>query len=72
MEPKGPKRAPKDPQKPTQKQRGKKTPKRSSKKTCLSVGTGSAFKRGEFAEHGINICANLNGRRERKRVRVRE
>ncbi len=31
MEPKGPKRAPKDPQEPTQKQRGKKTPKRSSK-----------------------------------------
>ncbi len=60
MEPKGPKRAPKDPQKPTQKQRGKKTPKRSSKKTSLSVGTGSAFKRGEFAEHGKEYPGNIS------------
>jgi hypothetical protein len=34
--------------------------------TCLSKGTGSAFQGGEFAEHGINSCVNLN-ERENKR-----
>ena len=28
-------------------------------KTCLSKGTGSAFKRGEFDKHGINSCVEL-------------
>ena len=29
------------------------------KKTCLSKGTGSAFKGGEFDKHGINSCVDL-------------
>ena len=37
------------------------------KKTCLSKGTGSAFKGGEFAEHNINSGVNLNERRKRER-----
>ena len=32
---------------------------RVSKKTCLSKGTGSAFKGGEFDKHGINSCVGL-------------
>jgi len=51
--------------------RGKKTPQKTQKKTCLSKGTGSAFKGGEFAQHSLNSSVNLN-ERERERERERE
>jgi len=44
------------------KTRETKTPKRHSNKTCLSKGTGSAFKGGEFAQHSLNSNVNLNER----------
>ena len=37
-----------------------------SKKTCLSKGTGSAFKGGEFAKNCVDSCVNLNERSERE------
>ena len=52
MEPKGPKRAPKDPRNPLKNRERKRHQKGAETKTCLSVGTGSAFKGGEFAKHG--------------------
>ena len=36
------------------------------KKTCLSKGTGSAFKGGEFAKNCVDSCVNLNERSERE------
>jgi len=41
-------------------------------KTCLSKGTGSAFKGREFAQHSLDSSVNLNERRERERERERE
>ena len=35
-------------------------------KTCLSKGTGSAFKGGEFAKNCVDSCVNLNERSERE------
>ena len=36
------------------------------KKTCLSKGTGSAFKGGKFAKNCVDSCVNLNERSERE------
>jgi len=48
-----------DPPKTLKKQGRKKMPKKTKKKTCLSKGTGSAFKGREFDKHGINSCVGL-------------
>jgi len=51
------------------KTRQKKDTKRHSNKTCLSKGTGSAFKEESFAQHVLNNSVNLNDMRERERER---
>ena len=67
MEPKGPKRPSKAPPETKKKHGGKKTPKKTLKKTCLSKGTGSAFKGRALQRHVLKFCIRCSKQREQSK-----
>ena len=72
---------PKDPQKANKKQRGKMTPKRNQTyirrpplrpNTCLSKGTGSAFKGWALQKHVLKCCSSCSNQKEQRNTKKGE
>ena len=72
MKPKLQKHLPGPSEKHSQKTSPKKTPKRPPKKTCLSKGTGSAFKGWAIQKHVRKSCSNCSSQKEQSRTKKGE